>query len=167
MPSRCRCTLIVLIVLAIALCSAPAGAEHFDIFMSLRSATGVADSGWDTDPPEGGLHERQVVNARVGEDIVLEWRLRSEFPHGTMKEVGIRIFVASEGAVGQKQLPAATAPRVLDNSFTADFLPQHSARGEIHFRVTEPGAYLVRLQSENTFVEHGHEHFAAVDLKVE
>ena len=145
----------------------PAGAEHFDIFMSLRSASGVADSGWDTDPPEGGLHERQVVSARAGEDLVLEWRLRSEFPHGTMKEVGIRIFVAPEGAIGQKQLPAPSAPRVIDNSFTADFLPQHSARGEVHFRVTEPGAYLVRLQSENTLNDQGHEHFAAVDLKVE
>lgn len=147
--------------------SIPARAEHFDIYLSVRSRSGVAESGWDTDPPEGGLKERQTVTAAVGEELHLEWRLRSEFPHGTMKQVGIRLFAAEEPKLGQKELPRATVPRVFDNSFTADFLPQHSAQGHFYFRVPQPGNYLIRLQSENTAAEHGHEHFAAVDLKVE
>lgn len=145
----------------------PARAEHFDIYLSVRSRTGLAESGWDTDPPEGGLKERQLVTAAVGEELNLEWRLRSEFPHGTMKRVGIRLFAAPEEKAGQRPLPPPTAPRVFDNSFTADFLPQHSAQGHFRFRVMKPGLYLVRLQSENTLAEHGHEHFAALDLKVE
>lgn len=154
--------------LFLALCAGvpTARAEHFDIYLTVRSAAGSAESGWDTDPPEGGLHERQVVTAKTGEDLQLQWRLRSEFPHGTMKKVVIRIFVAPEAQLGQKPLPAANT-RVVDNSFTADFLPKHAARGETHFRVMQPGNYLVRLQSENTIAQHGHEHFAAVDLKVE
>ena len=56
---------------------------------------------------------------------------------------------------------------MLDNTITADFLSHHTARGLLNFRVTEPGNYLVRLESEATIREHGHDHFGALDLKVE
>jgi hypothetical protein len=144
----------------------PARAEHFDILLRLRSAQGVAESGWDTAPPEGGVKQRERVRAAAGEEVTLEWQLRSEFPHGIMKDVTIRIFVAPIARAGQKELPAVDGPRVIDNSFTADFLPHHSARGHVRFRVIEPGDYLVRLQSEDTQTGHGHEHFGAVDLQV-
>ena len=146
----------------------PARAEHFDIYLKLKSTSGgIAESGWDTDPPEGGLHERQVLTLKAGEDLSLEWRIRSEFPHGIMRKAIVRLFVAPESTLGQKQMPQPSDGRVIDNSFTADFLPQHMGRGETHFRVAKPGLYLLRLQSENTLKEHGHEHFAAIDLKVE
>lgn len=145
----------------------PARAEHFDISLIVRTAKGFAESGWDTAPPEGGLNKRQAITAAVGEDIETEWRMRSEFPHGIMKNVTIRMFVAPEKEIGQLELPAADAPRVLDNSFVADYLPKHQAKGLLHFRVLQPGNYLVRIESEWTQREHGHEHFGAVDLKVE
>jgi len=145
----------------------PARAEHFDISLIVRTAKGFAESGWDTAPPEGGLNKRQAITATVGEDIETEWRMRSEFPHGIMKNVTIRMFVAPEKEIGQLELPAADAPRVLDNSFVADYLPKHQAKGLLHFRVLQPGNYLVRIESEWTQREHGHEHFGAVDLKVE
>ena len=167
MTPRSYVPLLAAAALTLGLPGGRARAEHFDILLTVRSAAGMAESGWDTDPPEGGLHDRQVVTAKAGEDLTLEWRLRSEFPHGTMKKVGIRIFVAPEGALNQRPLPPPTAERVLDYHFMADFLPKHSGKGAMHFKVTEPGLYLVRLQSENTLAEHGHEHFGALDLKVE
>lgn len=145
----------------------PARAEHFDINLVLTSKQGRAESGWDTSPPEGGVNPRQVVSATAGEDLMLTWRFRSEFPHGIMKNVTVRLYIAPEREIGQKPVPAANAPRVVDNSFTMDFLPDHSAQGHLHFRAPEKGNYLVRLESEETQKEHGHEHFAAVDLKVE
>jgi hypothetical protein len=145
----------------------PARAEHFDIDLIVRTSRGQADSGWDTAPPEGGLNERRWVAARAGEDIELEWRMESEFPHGTMKNVIIRLYVAPEATIGQKEVPAASVPRVVDNSFTADYLPHHQAKGLLHFRLTKPGNYLVRIESNLTIKEHGHEHFGAVDIKVE
>lgn len=154
-------------LLAGVLAGTPARGEHFDIVMTLRGSQGFAEATWDTAPPEGGLKTRQVLTAPAGEDLTLEWRLRSEFPHGVMKGVVIRIWAAPEREIGQKNLPDPGAPRVFENSFTADFLPHHSARGVFHFRVTEPGSYLVRLQSELTQDEHAHEHFGALDLKVE
>jgi hypothetical protein len=145
----------------------PARAEHFDIDLIVRTSKGQADSGWDTAPPEGGLNPRRWVAAAAGEDIELEWRMQSEFPHGTMKNVTIRLFVVPEAEIGQKELPPANTPRVVNNSFTADYLPHHQAKGLLHFRLTKPGNYLVRIESDLTLKEHGHEHFGAVDLKVE
>jgi hypothetical protein len=145
----------------------PVRAEHFDILLVLKTSRGQAQSSWDTEPPEGGLNPRQSITAAAGEQMLLEWSMISEFPHGIMRGVITRLWVAPEAAIGQKALPLSTAPRVLDNSFTMDYLPDHQAHGHVRFRVTEPGNYLVRLDSEDTQKEHGHEHFAALDLKVE
>jgi hypothetical protein len=153
--------------LLVGLAARNARAEHFDIGLIVRTSQGQAEASWDTAPPEGGLNRRESVTAKVGEEILLEWRMRSEFPHGTMKNVVVRLFVAPEREIGQTELPAADAPHVIDNSFTADYLPHHTGRGHVRFRVMEPGNYLVRLESETTIQEHGHEHFGAVDLKVE
>ena len=108
-----------------------------------------------------------MVEAVAGEDISLEWRMRSEFPHGIMRNVVVRLFVAKEEEIGQKKTPDYNGPTVLNNTVTADFLSHHTARGLLHFRVSEPGSYLVRIESEATIKEHGHEHFGAIDLKVE
>ncbi|HEU4751767.1 MAG TPA: hypothetical protein VFU47_01585 [Armatimonadota bacterium] len=154
-------------VLAVLAGGRPAGAEHFDITLRLRTSKGVAESSWDTSPPEGGLNARQSVTASAGEELYLEWSFRSEFPHGVMKAVRARLFVAPEGEIGQRKLPPAGTPTVLDNDLVASFRPKHLARGHLYFRAPEPGNYLVRLESEETIKEHGHEHFAALDLKVE
>lgn len=153
---------------AVVMASFPARAEHFNITLALTTRQGTANASWDTEPPEGGVRgDREVATAAVGEDLDLEWMCESEFPHGAMKNTVVRIFVEPEGQIGQKPLPPASTPHLLDNSFTADYLPNHRARGHFHFRVLNPGAYLVRLQSEQTEKGHGHEHFAALDLKVE
>jgi hypothetical protein len=151
---------------AAAVSMLPARAEHFDMQLSVRSSKGIAEASWDTSPPEGGFNPRQVVEAAAGEDLLLKWRSRSEFPHGPMKAVRTHLFVVRQKEIGQKPLPPAGTPHVLDNIFTVDFLPHHSAYGHLHFRVTEPGNYLVRLESEETLEEHNHEHFAALDLLV-
>lgn len=145
----------------------PGRAEHFDIGLLVRTSRGFAESGWDTYPPEGGLNARQGVGASVGEDVTIEWRMRSEFPHGTMKDVLIRLFVVRIAKSGDLQLPPASVPREMEVTFTADYLPHHTARGHLTFRPTAPGDYLVRINSELTLREHGHDHFGAVDLRVE
>jgi hypothetical protein len=156
-----------LLLAAAVLGAGAARAEHFDIRLTLRTSAGVARASWDTSPPEGGLNRRERVSAPAGEDVLLEWDVRSEFPHGDMKRVTIRIFVAPEAELGQRKLPPEDGPTVMDNRFTSTFLPHHAARGHVRFRVLKPGNYLVRLESEETLKEHGHEHFAALDLRVE
>ena len=166
---RAVCTLAAICVIgALAVVAVrPAKAEHFDIGMICRTSKGLAECGWDTYPPEGGINKRQVVSAVAGENISLEWRMRSEFPHGVMRNVTTRLFVAKEDEIGQKKEPDHDGPTILNNTLTADFHSHHTARGHLNFRVPEPGNYLIRIESEFTLKEHGHEHFGAIDLKVE
>jgi hypothetical protein len=167
MQRRLLIGLVALLCAASILAAWPARAEHFDIRLTLRTSKGVAEASWDTSPPEGGLNPRQSVTAAAGEDLALQWELRSEFPHGAMKRTVVRLFAVEEGQIGQRTLPGPDAALLFDNRFTADFLPKHSARGIVRFRALKPGSYLIRLESEGTQKEHDHEHFAALDLKVE
>ena len=133
----------------------------------MASPEGSGTAGWDTSPPEGGVNPRPVVAARSGQEIKVDWSMRSAFPHGDMKNVTVHFYVVAEGAIGQKTLPPPSASHLVDTSFKMDFHPDYAAKGALHFRAPKPGFYLVHLASEGTEKEHGHEHFSAVDLKVE
>jgi hypothetical protein len=85
-----------------------------------------------------------------------------------MKKVGVHFFVVRQQSLGQKPVPDPSgAGGVVNDSFSMDFAPNASAAGSVQFKAPEPGFYLVRVQSEDTHVEHGHEHFSALDLSVE
>ncbi|HZO91381.1 MAG TPA: hypothetical protein VFB38_23865 [Chthonomonadaceae bacterium] len=156
------------LAVAAALLPRPAGAEHFDILLRVQSPQGQAETFMDTTPPIGGLNPRPVVKARVGDILRIAWRMKSAFPHGTMKNVTIHFFIVREQQLGQKPVPDPAGPAgVVDNSFVMDFAPDAAATGALRYKVTEPGDYLIRVQSENTHEEHEHEHFSAIDLHVE
>lgn len=142
-------------------------AEHFDITLTVTSPGGSGTASWDTSPPEMGVNPRPVVPARPGQEVRVRWSMRSEFPHGVMRGVTVHFYVLPEQEVGQKTRPPATTPHQVDTAFRMDYLPDYAAQGELRFRAGKPGAYLVFLTSEGTEKGHGHEHFAAVDLKVE
>jgi hypothetical protein len=145
-----------------------AGAEHFDILLRVTAGDKQAEAFMDTTPPIGGVNKRPVVMAKAGDEIRVSWRMRSGYPHGTMKAVTIHFFVVREAQIGQKPVPdPAGQAGIVDNSFVMDFAPDAEATGALRFRVQAPGDYLVRVQSENTHQEHGHEHFSAIDLHVE
>ena len=127
----------------------------------------------DTTPPVGGVNPRPVVGAKVGDRVQIDWLMRSVYPHGTFKNAGVHLYVAREGAAGQKSvpdlksMPVAKAGKWLDSRLVMDFLPDHAARGSVQLTARAPGVYLVRIESENTEQMQGHEHFSAIDLRVQ
>jgi hypothetical protein len=151
----------------------PARAEHFEIDITVKTPRGQAESHWDTTPPVGGVNPRPVVEAKVGDQIEIKWLMRSVYPHGTLKNIGVRFFVVREGAVGQKAVPdLKSRPDVksgkwLDSRLVMDFLPDHAARGSAQLTARASGLYLIRVESENSEQIQGHEHFSAIDLRVE
>ena len=90
-----------------------AAAEHFDITLTVSSPQGRETAGWDTSPPEMGVNPRPVVAARAGQEIRVEWSMRSAYPHGIMKGVNVHFTVVPEAEIGQKTLPPASAERLL------------------------------------------------------
>ena len=158
------CSLLGLAALTVR----PAGAEHFDIMLRVEAPNSRGESSMDTTPPIGGVNPRPVVKAKVGEDIKVTWRMKNIFPHGIMKKATIHFFVVKEGKTGQKPVPDPSGPSgLVDNSFVMDFAPNASANGALKLKFTDPGSYLVRVQSEDTHQEHDHEHFSAIDVEVE
>jgi hypothetical protein len=146
---------------------APARAEHFGIDLTVKTPHGQEEAHWDTSPPVGGVNPRPVVTAKVGDRIDIDWLMRSEFPHGVLKDATVHFFVVREAALGQKPVPDLKSGKWVESRMVMDFLPDHAARGSMQLTAREPGFYLVRVESQGTEKEVAHEHFSAIDLKVE
>lgn len=146
-----------------------AGAEHFDMTLRVEGpGAQVGEAFMDTTPPLGGVNKRPVVKVKTGQSVRVTWRLKSGFPHGVMKKVTVHFFIVKEDELGQKPVPDPSGDAgIVDNSYVMDFQPKSITTGSLRFKAPEVGNYLIRIQSEDTHEEHEHEHFSAVDLKVE
>ena len=155
-------------VLISALAAGPALAEHFDIQLRVNGAQRQTQASMDTTPPIGGLNPRPLLKIKLGNIIKVDWRVRNSSPHGTLKGVTVHLFVVKQEKTGQKPVPdPAGSAGIFDNSFTTNLVLGATANGAMKLTLTEPGSYLVRLQSEGTHDDAGHEHFAAIDVEVQ
>jgi hypothetical protein len=121
----------------------------------------------DTSPPPQGYNPRPVIEVQTGDPVVVDWHLINQYPHGGIPHVGVHFFIVKEQSVGQQTVPSLTGSGVVvDDRFMMDFAKHAEAKGTVKFHAGAPGVYLIRLQSENTSQQFGHEHFGAIDLKV-
>lgn len=145
-----------------------AGAEHFDILLRVVSGDRQVQASMDTTPPIGGVNPRPVLKIKAGDPIAATWNLKNSSPHGALKKVTIHFFVVRQAKTGQKPVPdPAGRAGVFDTSFTTDMSVGATSAGSLKLKLADPGSYLVRLQSEGTHEEAGHEHFSAIDVEVE
>ncbi|MCW3095030.1 MAG: hypothetical protein JWL77_648 [Chthonomonadaceae bacterium] len=152
---------------AVTLLVRRAAAEHFEIALRADAGRQLVEAAADTTPPIGGVNARPVLRLKAGDPVHISWKLKSNFPHGTMKGVTIHFFVVREKEIGQKPVPDPSGPAgVLDNKLTMDFSPTGVSSGALTIVPPGSGNYLVRVQSEDTHDEHDHEHFSAVDIVV-
>ncbi len=140
--------------------------EHSEIELKVETADGRTTSFMDQTPPPNGKNPRPVAKAKVGELVHAQYLMTNIYPHKTIKDVVVHFFVAPIDAVGQSELPnlAEKEDVVLETAFDMDFRPGGHAGARASFRISEPGVYLIRVESRNT--ESDHEHFAAIDLVV-
>ncbi len=159
--------LISIAVLPMLLACSLARAEHFEIQLTVTSASDKATSFSDTFTPARpqGFKPRPACHAKAGEELVLQFFFASNFPHETIKNVTVHYFIVAESQAGQDKVPSRE-PAVMAGHFVLDFKP---ATGKVglrqRLRIERPGAYLVRVESENS--DNDHEHFSALDLVVE
>jgi hypothetical protein len=155
-----------LFVAIVLLAAGWARAEHFDIDLTVLGTKDPATAHADTDPPPQGFNPRPVCHAKKGEELTLQFFVNSNFPHGTIKGVGVHYFIAPEKEAGKKSPPDPSQPAVLDGSFVMDFKPDTGRVGlRQRLHIDKPGAYVVRVESQNSASDH--EHFAALDLVIE
>jgi len=153
-------------LLVVAMLACPAWAEHFDFDVTVTSAKDKARSSTDTYPPPQGRNPRPVCHAKMGEPLVFQFFMSSNFPHDAIKGVTVRYFIVPIPKVGSPDVPNSGDDALVSGHFIMDFKPDTGKVGLRQvFHAAKPGVYLVRVQSENS--DSDHEHFSALDLVVE
>jgi hypothetical protein len=154
-------------LLIIVLTASTLRAEHFEIQLTVSSATEKQTSGSDTYSPTRmqGFKPRPVCHAKAGEPIVLQFFVSSNFPHDPIKNVTIRYYIVPIAKAGQDTVPARDSA-IIQGHFTMDFKPETGKVGlREPLKIEKAGTYLVRVDSENSDTDH--EHFSGIDLVVE
>jgi hypothetical protein len=144
--------------------AAPARAEHFEIELTVQTPREKVTSHSDTSPPPQGLNPRPACHAKRGEDLVLQFFFTSNFPHGTKKNVGVHYFIQRQHRPGDKPIEPADRD-FLSGKLVMNFKPDGRAGLRQQFHIDVPGAYLVRVESDQS--DSDHEHFSALDLIVD
>jgi hypothetical protein len=149
-----------------------AHAEHADItlrLMRLDPDTGAtrdeASAFSDQEPPPGGVKARPLLSVKAKDPLVLQFFLVNTYPHGVHKNVTVRYFVARVDKVGQKTVPDLGTKAVARGQFQMNFKPKCKVGARLAFTAPEPGIYVLRVDTLNTASDH--EHFSAIDIKVE
>jgi hypothetical protein len=141
-----------------------ARAAHFDVRLTATTASGgKSQSGMDETPPVGGFNKRPVLKVRPGEEIRLDFLMTNVYTHDAFIDSGVRYYIVKQGAIGQKPVPPLTGAPV-EGSFNFALKPQAKIAVRTRVTISEPGIYLLRVESFNT--QRDHEHFSAIDLDI-
>lgn len=160
--SLCKGTLVVAALLGLG--STCVRAEHAKITLEASTQADKATANVDQTPPDWGKNPRPVLKARVGETIRVQCVFTNVYPHKTLENVVVHLFIARQDKVGQHELPDLTGDVVSETAFEIDLKPGAKAGQRSTLSIDRPGVYLVRVESRNTGSDH--EHFAAIDLVV-
>jgi hypothetical protein len=155
---------LLLIAAIVSGTSLPARAEHAKIQLEVAGRRDQVTAHVDQTPPEWGKNPRPILQVRPNESVKVHFLLTNVYPHKTLENVVVHFFVVRQEKVGQKEIPDLTGEVVLESAFELDMKPGGKAGQRSTFKIEEPGAYLVRVETRNT--QSDHEHFAAIDLVV-
>ena len=145
--------------------SSSAFAEHAKINLDVIAPNGQQTAFVDQTPPASGKNPRPVLKAKVGDPIKVNWMLTNVYPHKTLENVVVHFFVVKVNKVGSKDAPDLNGEMVTETAFEMDFKPGAKAGQKNVLKITEPGVYLVRVETRQT--KSDHEHFSAIDLVIE
>ena len=141
-----------------------AHAAHFDVRLTATTASGAkSQAGMDETPPIGGFNKRPVLKVKPGEEIRIDFLMTNVYTHDAFIDSGVRYYIVKQGALGQKAVPPIEGAPV-QGSFNFALKPQAKIAVRTRVTITEPGVYLLRVESFNT--QRDHEHFGAIDLDI-
>ena len=151
--------------IAFVLIATSASAEHAKVTLDVESGGKKETAFVDQTPPDSGKNPRPVFKVKAGEMIKIQWTLTNIYPHKTLEDVLVHSFVAKQGKVGQKDLPSLEGDVEMETAYRMDFKPGGKSGARCKLKISEPGVYLIRVETRDT--QSDHEHFAAIDLVVE
>lgn len=139
-------------------------ASDFEVSLQVRSAEQRLSVKYTEEVPSPNKpHARPVFASNSGETVLVSWTVTNNARQDTFPDVLIQCLVVAEKEVGQAALPRLNDAAQV-SALTMDFKPGDSATGEFSLAIDEPGTYLIRVETRNMLDQHGHEHYAALDL---
>jgi len=151
--------------LLLALFPCAARAEHFDIKLTAAAPGGASKEAFaDQTPPIGGVNPRPVLRAKAGDTIAFQFMMTNVYAHESARNAGVRFYIVRERQLGQKAVPALEN-LTAGGSFTFNLKPKAKVGAKERIVMTQPGVYLLRVESQRT--QRDHEHFAAIDLEIQ
>lgn len=142
----------------------PGRAADFAIDLTARAGTtsrSVAAVAPGAKPPA-----RAVLMAGADTPITLRWTVRNRDKEATVKDVLVHAFVVKEERLDQPNVPKLNKGVAVESALTTDFKAQDRTEGEITFRVSGAGYYLIRLEVKGAAGRGELLAFAALDLHV-
>lgn len=110
---------------------------------------------------------RPVFKVKRNEQVQVRWKAKHHGKSETLKNVLVHFYVDEEKKAGQKRPPKLGKDVIHEGALTLDFKPGNKATGRFRLKIPQAGAYLIRVETRNLLDQHGHEHYAALDLVVE
>ena len=155
----------ILLAIGVLTTTTSAFAEHAKINLDVIGPKGQQTAFVDQTPPAYGKNPRPVLKVKAGDPIKVNWMLTNVYPHKTLENVVVHFFVVKVDKVGSKTPPDLNGEVVMQSAFEMDFKPGAKAGLKNSLKITEPGVYLVRVETRQTNSDH--EHFSAIDLVIE
>ena len=110
---------------------------------------------------------RPVVELTSDEAVRVSWHAANTSRSETFPDVLVHFFVVREEKTGQAEVPPLTKDVTYEGALTTDFKPGDSADWQWMLKIHEPGSYLLRVETVGMEKQHGHDHYAAMDLLVQ
>ena len=124
-----------------------------------RTATGVSTA--------GTAGTRPVLTATAGHSLSVQWFIVNQDKTAGLADVTVHCFLTKENAIGQSGAPQLSSDVTFESALVMDFAPQAKSAADFVLQAPEPGNYLLRVETVGALRQHGHEHFAAIDVRVQ
>ena len=143
-------------------------AARADFTIELKAQAGAASKTANAEVAALGVtpKPREVLHAKVGSRISVSWTLTNADAAKTCKDVLVHFVAVKQEKLGQRTVPKLNKGVAAESALRMDFAPKDQTRGALSFTIEQPGAYLLRLETQGAGAE-GEDYFAALDLLVE
>lgn len=143
-----------------------AQADHCSISLEVTDGSHKQEAHAQTDPPKTPAAEKRPVYESAADGrLTAKWKVEST-AKGPMKDVLVHFYVVRIEKPGQPPPPLDPKAVVIESAQTLDLPPDGKTTAELQFKPPTTGTYLLRVETQGTAEQKGHEHFAAIDVVV-
>jgi len=163
---RFLCIASLCLFFAVAPCALCAGDDLLTMELSARVDSRQQTARGQLSSAPATNSARPMLTAKSKAKLRIEWSITNQEKTGSIPDVTIHFFLDKPYAPGQREVSKPGANVVYESALVMDLAAQAKSAADFIVEVPDAGNYLLRLETIGAAKTHGHEHFAAMDLKV-